>query len=167
MRLENAKRHFAPVADGRTRVLILGSLPGEASLAARQYYAHPRNAFWPLVGRVTGIDLTALPYEQRLEALKGAGIGLWDVVARAERTGSLDQAIRNAETADLNSLIAALPALKAVAFNGRKASAIGRQTLNDAHDLALIDLPSSSPAHAGMRFEEKASAWAALKAYLV
>src|SRR3954447_19874076 len=92
--MDSLKRSFAPVADSNTRVLVLGSLPGEESLARRQYYAHPRNHFWRLVGAVIGADLVPLPYEARLEALLAAGIGLWDTVGSATRRGSLDGAIR-------------------------------------------------------------------------
>jgi len=163
--MEGAKRHFAPVVDDRTRVLILGSLPGEASLKAAQYYAHPQNGFWRLVGSVTGTDLAALPYEARLEALMAAGVGLWDVVASADRKGSLDAAIRNPEQADLHGLIAGLPELRAVAFNGGTAARIGRRILGGATGLTLIDLPSSSPAHT-LPLSRKADSWAILADYL-
>lgn len=149
---------MAPVVDANTRLLILGSLPGDASLAAQQYYAHPQNAFWRLVGRVVGQHLATLPYEQRLEALCAAGIGLWDVIAGGERRGSLDSAIRNAEAADLIALVATLPRLRAVAFNGGLAARNGRRLLGDRADLTLIDLPSSSPAHA-RPFEQKGAVW--------
>lgn len=158
------KAAFAPVVDARTRLLILGSLPGDASLKAAQYYAHPQNAFWRLTGGVIGVDLTALPYAERLEALKAARIGLWDVIAGAERHGSLDAAIRNAEAADLRRLIADLPDLRAVAFNGGTAARIGRRSLAGV-DVALIDLPSSSPAFT-RPYAEKAEAWAALRTVL-
>ena len=92
---------FAPVVDAHTRLLILGSLPGDASLAAGQYYAHPRNGFWRLTGGVIGRDLVDLAYPQRLAALQAAGIGLWDVITTAHRTGSLDTAIRDPEFARL------------------------------------------------------------------
>ncbi|ADL00629.1 DNA-deoxyinosine glycosylase [Brevundimonas subvibrioides] len=152
------KRAFPPVVDADTRLLILGSLPGDASLAAQQYYAHPQNAFWRLVGRVVGRDLVALPYPERLEALQAAGIGLWDVIAGGERRGSLDAAIRNAEPADLKALISTLPALRGVAFNGALSARNGRRLLGERADLTLIDLPSSSPAHA-RPFEQKAAIW--------
>ena len=156
------KRAFDPVVDANTRLLILGSLPGDASLRAGQYYGHPRNAFWRLIGGVIGRDLAALSYEDRLAALRTAGVGLWDVIASAERPGSLDAAIRAPEAADLRALVATLPALRAVAFNGGKAAKLGRAVLADRPEgVALIDLPSSSPAHA-RPFEEKAAAWAAL-----
>ncbi len=155
------KRAFDPVVDAHTRVLILGSLPGDASLKAGQYYGHPQNGFWRLVGGVVGLELIALPYPERLEALKSAGIGLWDVIARAERRGSLDTAIRNAEAADLNALIERLPQLRAVAFNGGTAARLGRRSLTPRPHLLLIDLPSSSPAYT-RPVVEKAAAWAVL-----
>jgi hypoxanthine-DNA glycosylase len=159
------KRAFDPVVDARTRLLILGSLPGDASLKAGQYYGHPRNGFWRLVGGVIGVDLAALPYAERLAALTAAGVGLWDVIAQAERPGSLDAAIRNAGAADLNQLIDGLPTLRAVAFNGATAARIGRRTLKPRPHTALIDLPSSSPAHT-RPLTQKAEAWAVLGAFV-
>ena len=155
------KRAFDPVVDARTRLLILGSLPGDASLKAGQYYGHPQNGFWRLVGGVIGIDLVALPYAERLEALKAAGVGLWDVIASAERTGSLDAAIRNAAAADLNRLVDSLPRLRAVAFNGGTAARLGRRSLTPRANIDLIDLPSSSPAYT-RPLAEKATAWGGL-----
>ncbi|MBA3049814.1 DNA-deoxyinosine glycosylase [Brevundimonas sp.] len=155
------KRAFDPVVDAHTRLLILGNLPGDASLKAGQYYGHPRNGFWRLVGGVIGVELAALPYPDRLEGLKAAGVGLWDVIASADRPGSLDAAIRNAEAADLNRLVEGLPALRAVAFNGGTAARLGRRLLSARAGIALIDLPSSSPAHT-RPLAEKAAAWATL-----
>jgi len=155
------KRAFDPVVDAHTRLLILGSLPGDASLKAGQYYGHPQNGFWRLIGGVIGLDLVPLPYPDRLEALKTAGVGLWDVIASAERPGSLDGSIRKAEAADLNRLIDDLPSLRAVAFNGGTAARRGRLTLTPRPGLALIDLPSSSPAYTRPLIE-KAVAWAVL-----
>jgi len=161
----SVKRAFDPVVDARTRLLILGSLPGDASLKAGQYYGHPRNSFWRLVGGVVGMDLVALPYPDRLEALKAAGVGLWDVIASAERPGSLDGAIRNAEAADLNRLIDSLPALRAIGFNGGTAARLGRRSLTPRPGLRLINLPSSSPAYT-RPLAEKTVVWAALGASL-
>jgi len=159
-------RHgFDPVVDARTRVLILGSLPGDVSLMAAQYYAHPRNGFWPLMGGLLGEALPALSYEDRLDRLKARGVGLWDVIASAERSGSLDAAIRSPEAADLHSLAAGLPELRAVAFNGGLAAKQGRRILADLQGVALIDLPSSSPAHA-RPLVEKRQAWAVLAPFL-
>ena len=153
------KRAFDPVVDANTRLLILGSLPGDASLKAGQYYGHPQNAFWRLVGEAVGRELAALPYPERLEGLKASGVGLWDVIAGAERKGSLDADIRNAEMADLHRLIASLPLLKAVAFNGATAARIGRRSLAGPDGMTLIDLPSSSPAYAGIPYAQKAERW--------
>ena len=157
---------FAPIADARTRVLVLGSLPGAASLRAGQYYAHPQNAFWRLIGPVAGRDLGALPYPDRLAALGDARIGLWDVIATAARRGSLDAAIRDPEPAALRELVERLPDLRAVAFNGATAARHGRRALAGFHDLALLDLPSSSPAYAGMPFAEKRARWSTLARHL-
>ena len=159
------KRAFDPVVDARTRLLILGSLPGDASLKAAQYYAHPQNGFWRLVGGVIGVDLAALPYGERLEALRAAGVGLWDVIASAERPGSLDAAIRSPEAADLLGLVESLPALKVVAFNGATSAKLGRRILGGLEGLSLIDLPSSSAAHA-RPLSEKAAVWSILRDYL-
>jgi hypoxanthine-DNA glycosylase len=146
-------------------VLILGSLPGEKSLAERRYYAHPQNFFWRLVGRTIGRDLVALDYEARLEALRLAKIALWDTVASARRVGSLDAAIREAENAPLAALVETLPELRAVGFNGRKSAAIGRPQLATS-GLTLVDLPSSSPAYASMPYAEKERLWARLADFL-
>ncbi len=159
------KRAFDPVVDSHTRLLILGSLPGDASLKAGQYYGHPQNGFWRLVGGVIGVDLVAQPYPDRLEALKAAGVGLWDVIASARRPGSLDTAIRDVEAADLNRLINTLPALRAVAFNGGTAARLGRRTLLRPAGIDLIDLPSSSPAYT-RPLSEKAAAWSGLTRFL-
>lgn len=160
---------FAPIVDDRTRILILGSLPGDASLKAAQYYAHPQNGFWRLVGAVIGVELATMRYEARLEALRAAEIGLWDVIASAERRGSLDAAIRRPEGADLAALIQRLPALRAVAFNGATAAQLGRRALGEGigegPGAALINLPSSSPAYA-RPFDEKLARWTAIAPYL-
>lgn len=164
---DNARRRgFAPVVDDRTRVLILGSLPGDASLKVGQYYAHPQNGFWRLTGAVIRRDLTALPYPSRLVALLTAGVGLWDVIASAERRGSLDTAIRNPQGADLAALIDRMPALRAVAFNGGTAARLGRRALAGWSRADLIDLPSSSAAHARLSFEAKLVRWSAIIPYL-
>ena len=159
------KSSFPPVVAPDTRVLILGSLPGERSLAERRYYAHPRNLFWRLVGQVIGRDLEGLGYEARLEALLAARIGLWDTVASAVRAGSLDAAIREAEHNPLAKLAATLPDLRAVAFNGAASARIGTTALAGS-GLALLPLPSSSPAYAAMPYAEKRRLWAAIGEFL-
>lgn len=156
---------FPPVTRADTRVLILGSLPGAMSLAAGRYYANPRNQFWRLTGALIGRDLPALRYEERLEALLDSGVGLWDTVAAATRKGSLDQAIRLHEASDLSGLAATLPNLRAVGFNGGKSASIGRPQVGHRPDLALVDLPSSSPALT-TAFEAKLERWLELKPFL-
>ena len=140
-------------------------MPGEASLAAAEYYAHPQNQFWRLVGAAIEIDLATLDYDERLAALRNARIGLWDTIASATRVGSLDAAIRDAALAPLAKLAASLPALRAIGFNGATAARIGRKTLG-ATELALIDLPSSSPAFAAMHVADKAERWKSLRQIL-
>ena len=150
--------------DAGTRLLVLGSLPGEVSLASARYYAHPRNHFWALMSAVIGADLVALSYEDRLSTLLQAGVGLWDVVASATRTGSLDAAIRSLQPNALAELAQSLPALEAVAFNGAKSSQIGRRALVGVPQ-TLIDLPSSSPAYT-LAFEAKLARWMKLRRFL-
>lgn len=155
---------FPPVVDQHTRTLILGSLPGTASLAASQYYGHPRNAFWKLLSAVTGEDLVSMAYEDRLQAVLRHRIGLWDVIANARRIGSLDSNIRDHTHNDLLDLIATLPALKTIAFNGGTAAKIGIKALGEnAQRYRIVMLPSSSPAHASLSFEQKLEAWLALR----
>ena len=162
-----APRHasFAPHVAPDTRVLILGSLPGARSLAARQYYAHPTNQFWRLVGEVIDRPIAALPYAERLTALRAARVGLWDVIHSAERRTSSDGDIREARPHDLTALVADLPDLRMIGFNGGKAAAIGRRGLLPLPGIALIDLPSSSAAHT-IGFDAKLAQWRALRAAL-
>ena len=159
------KSSFPPVVAPDARVLVLGSLPGERSLAAGRYYAHPRNRFWHLIGQVIGVDLAPLDYEQRLAALLEAGVGLWDTVASAHRCGSLDAAIREAEPNPLADLAASLPELRAVGFNGQASARIGMRRLAGTN-LALIPLPSSSPANASIPLADKVKLWSALGEFL-
>ncbi|MEA3046324.1 MAG: hypothetical protein QOJ53_656 [Sphingomonadales bacterium] len=157
---------FPPVTRPDTRLLVLGSLPGAVSLARQRYYAHPQNQFWRLIGAVIERDLVPLDYEARLEALLEARVGLWDTVAAATRAGSLDADIRLHQASDLAALAATLPDLRAAGFNGATSARIGRAQLADVTGLALVDLPSSSPAYASLPFERKRDIWLALRAYL-
>jgi hypoxanthine-DNA glycosylase len=158
------KSGFPPVVDAQTRVLILGSLPGEASLAIAQYYGNPRNAFWRLMEGVLDTPLVPLPYEDRLAVLLSRGAGLWDVIAEAERPGSLDAAIRDPAANDLLTLIETLPNLRAVAFNGGTAAKLGGRLIGER--VATLALPSSSPAHAARSFAQKADAWRVISDWL-
>ena len=155
---------LAPLWREDARLLLLGSLPGDASLAQARYYGHPRNGFWRLMGGVIGVELQGLDYDDRIAALQAAGVALWDVIAQARRAGSLDSAIRDERANDLESLIAALPDLRAIAFNGGKAAKAGMKALAGVRpDIERIALPSSSPAYASLGFERKAAAWAELR----
>ena len=156
---------FPPVVAPDARLLILGSLPGQVSLARRQYYAHPQNQFWRLIGTVIDHDLAALPYDARIAALAAAGIGLWDVIGSAARTGSLDSSIRNPEANDLPVLVSALPDLAAIAFNGAAAYKLGTRRLGET-SLPLVALPSTSPAYAAMPLATKRAAWLTLQRFL-
>ncbi|EON16985.1 DNA-deoxyinosine glycosylase [Cupriavidus necator] len=160
------KRCFPPVVDAGTRILILGSLPGEASLAQCQYYAHRQNQFWRLTGEVLGEDLVRMEYAARLQTLLAHHVGLWDVVAQAKREGSLDSNIRDHAGNDLASLIESLPRLAVIAFNGGTAARIGLKALGQHGDHhRIIRLPSSSPAHT-LPYTEKLGAWQALQEWL-
>jgi hypoxanthine-DNA glycosylase len=157
---------FPPVVRPNTRLLVLGSLPGAMSLAARRYYANPRNQFWSLIGGVIDHPLDGADYEQRLATLLDAGVGLWDTVAAARRPGSLDSDIRLHAASDLRALIETLPELRAVAFNGGTSAKIGRRQIGDgSRRFELVDLPSSSPAYT-LPIDEKKERWLKLRCYL-
>ncbi|HEY6048765.1 MAG TPA: DNA-deoxyinosine glycosylase [Sphingomicrobium sp.] len=160
------KYGLPPIAPVDSRLLILGSLPGDASLAAQRYYAHPTNQFWRLLGGAIGEELQGVPYDARLERLASRRIALWDVIASASRRGSLDQAISEAEHNRIGQLLNDLPNLRAIAFNGSTAAAVGRKLVGDPPpEIALIDLPSSSGANT-KPFADKAAAWARLAEFI-
>jgi hypoxanthine-DNA glycosylase len=148
---------LAPVIAPDTRVLVLGSFPGAASLAAGKYYAHPRNQFWPLISAVVGEDLAAMPYEERLPRLLAHRFGLWDVLAGCEREGSLDSAIRKPAANDFDRLRTLCPQLEMVGFNGQASGKFAPQFAQAGY--RTVVLPSSSPAHMAMSFEQKLAVW--------
>lgn len=156
-------RGFPPIAAPGARILILGSMPGRASLAAGQYYAHPRNAFWPIMGALLGFD-PALHYPERAARLAAAGIALWDVLHACTRPGSLDTAIDrdSAEPNDFAAFLAAQPGIHHVFFNGAAAAALFRRHDHLPPGAVSTRLPSTSPAHAGRNFAEKLAAWEAV-----
>lgn len=148
---------LAPVLDAGVRILVLGSFPGAASLAADQYYAHPRNQFWRLISSVAGEDLAALPYAERLPRLLAHGVGLWDVLGTCERVGSLDSAIRKPAANDFERLRELCPMLETVGFNGQASGKFAPQFATAGY--RTVVLPSSSPAHMAMTFEQKLEIW--------
>ena len=138
-------------------MLILGSFPSTASLAAQQYYAHPQNQFWRILGAVLDQPLKEMDYADRIAAVQAAGIAVWDVFASCERAGSLDTAIRDAMRNPLAALQESAPALRRICFNGRMAARRIREV--EALGFEALVLPSTSPAHAGMSFAEKLARW--------
>ncbi len=156
-------RGFPPIASPEASILILGSMPGRASLAAGQYYAHPRNAFWPIMGALLGFD-SALPYPERADRLAASGIALWDVLHACTRPGSLDTAIDHdtAEPNDFAAFFAAQPGIRHVFFNGSAAAALFRRHCRLPPGAAGTRLPSTSPAHAGRTLADKLAAWQAV-----
>lgn len=160
---------FAAVADAHARVLVLGSLPGRASLAKQQYYALPRNAFWKIMGELFGFAPTA-PYLRRLTRLRASGVALWDVCHSARRPGSLDSAIehRSVRANDFGSFLDSHPSIGAVFFNGAKAAMLYERLVVPAIPAALrelrrVILPSTSPAHASLPYAAKLRRWAAVR----
>jgi len=149
-----------PVVAAHTRVLVLGSFPSEASLAAGQYYAHPRNQFWSILSSLWHIDLRALTYAHRLDEVRRRGLGIWDVYASCQREGSLDSAIEHAQPNDLPGLVKRLTQLRAIAHNGGESARAMALTRTLAPE--VVRLPSTSPANASWSLQRKLDAWRAL-----
>ena len=160
-------RGLAPVAGEAPRLLILGSMPGAASLAAAQYYAHPANRFWPLMAALFPEEAESLAspdYYVRLAGLCAAGAALWDTIGECERDGSLDSAIRNLRPNDIGEFLAGHPTITTVILNGTKSASVWRRHAERAAlavrpGLRILALPSTSPANARMRLADLASAW--------
>ncbi|WIT10240.1 DNA-deoxyinosine glycosylase [Paucibacter sediminis] len=153
---------LAPIWTPSARLLLLGSFPSVASLQAQQYYGHPRNQFWRLLGDVLGEDLAGLAYAARLERLRARQVALWDVITETEREGSLDSSIREPRTSDLSALLAELPRLETIGFNGGTAARLGLRQLGASRARwRVLNLPSSSPAYT-MAYDDKLKAWRAL-----
>jgi hypoxanthine-DNA glycosylase len=162
---DGVKKSFPPVVDGRARILVLGTLPGEESLRRKEYYAHPRNLFWPILFALFDAAPVA-DYRAKLDFVMAHRIALWDVVAAGARTASADASIRDEMPNAIDALLDAHPGIGAVAFNGG-----GAQRLYDRHferraNLAYLALPSTSPAYARLGFAQKLARWQALRAAL-
>jgi TDG/mug DNA glycosylase family protein len=160
---------FPPIAKPNAETLVLGSLPGRRSLEMQQYYAHPQNAFWKLIARIFDVE-PSLPYARRVKVLVGNRIALWDVLAAAERPGSLDSSIVHASVRanDFAAFFRSHPRICRVFFNGRKAEELYRRFVQpglpaEFASIHYLSLPSTSPAHAGMPFAEKLVRWKAIK----
>jgi hypoxanthine-DNA glycosylase len=154
---------FPPLSAPDARLLILGSMPGQASLKAAEYYAHPRNLFWPIMGQLVGAEL-ALSYQERCGILKSTGIAVWDVLKSCQRQGSLDTAIQPATivTNDFAGFLSGHPHITRIYFNGATAEQTFRKQVLpslDANRLILHRLPSTSPAHAALSFADKLVKW--------
>ncbi|PKO94750.1 MAG: DNA-deoxyinosine glycosylase [Betaproteobacteria bacterium HGW-Betaproteobacteria-10] len=159
---------FPPLANGESRLLILGSMPGRASLQAARYYAHERNVFWRIMGDLFGAG-PALDYPQRSEKLQAAGVALWDVMAACERAGSLDSDIvgKSVQVNDFSAFLAVNRKIRHIFFNGAAAEASFRRhvlPLLAGPPLHLMRLPSTSPAHAALAYAEKLAAWSVIVA---
>jgi hypoxanthine-DNA glycosylase len=157
------RRGLPPVIDANARVLILGSFPSEASLAARQYYAHPRNHFWPILGAILDEPLAQLAYADRLSRVRAHRIAIWDTIVACERAGSLDAAIRNARRGEIGRVRRIAVGLRAICFNGSTAALA--QPAWAAAGYATLIMPSTSPAYT-KPFAEKLAAWRALRGFL-
>ncbi|WP_416885964.1 DNA-deoxyinosine glycosylase [Marinospirillum sp.] len=156
---------FAPIEPASARVLILGSMPGQASLNAQAYYAHPRNAFWPIMAGLLGFS-PSLPYNERVQQIQRAGIGVWDVMAACIRPSSLDSAIlpQSIQPHDFSAWFARHPATQVVFCNGGTAwktyqRAVLPQLSTPWCDRPVIQLPSTSPAHARLSLSDKTTIW--------
>ncbi|MDH3632217.1 MAG: DNA-deoxyinosine glycosylase [Gammaproteobacteria bacterium] len=162
---------FEPIVGHQPRILILGSMPGTASLQAVQYYAHPRNAFWPIMAELFGIDPTA-SYEHRVEELCRHPLILWDTLQACHRPGSLDSNIdaKTVRANDFPGLLKRFPGIRAILFNGATSEKYFKQlvvpNLPQSREVAQLRMPSTSPAHAGMNFEQKLSAWRQLMDFI-
>ena len=156
-------RSFPPSTAPNAEILILGSMPGQASLSANQYYAHPRNAFWPIMASLLSFDPKA-PYDERVEHLIKARIAVWDVLQACSRPGSLDADIDSDSSIcnDFSTFLGARASIKRIFFNGAKAESVFRKHVASVlkiDDLLLSRLPSTSPAHAALSLQDKLQAW--------
>lgn len=165
--LQDYAAGFPPVVGPGARILILGTLPGAASLKQQQYYAHPQNAFWKILERLFPIPAKA-PYIERCESVKKAKLAIWDVCHSACRPGSLDSAI-HADSVIANNipgLLASYPEIELIAFNGNTAATLFKKHIKTSLLTDTVTLPSTSPAHASLRFEEKLERWRLLQVRL-
>lgn len=160
---------LAAVSSAQARVLVLGSMPGAISLQQQQYYAHPRNSFWPIMANLAGFSAD-LAYPERLTVLLNAGVAIWDVIGYCQRQGSLDTAIKNEQVNDFASFFSQHPKLQVIAFNGAKAAQSFKRHVLPLQimptNITLIKLPSTSPAYAALSLQGKLKQWQQLKNFI-
>ena len=156
---------FPPIIDESSEILILGSIPGQKSLEKQEYYAHPQNKFWRIIFELFNEELTT-DYAERIKILEKYHVALWDVIDNCERKGSLDSEIRNEEANKIGELLHNYPNIKAIFCNGQKSHKNLMKILPKDFHLPIIVLPSTSPAHAILKYEEKLLSWQKIKNYL-
>ena len=156
---------FPPILNQNSKILILGSIPGIKSLEMQQYYAHPQNKFWKIICEIFSEEFTS-DYSERIKILEKHHIALWDVIDNCERKGSLDSEIRNEEANKIGELILNYPNIKVIFCNGQKSYKNLLRILSNDFHLPIIALPSTSPAHASLKYEEKLVSWLEIKNYL-
>ena len=156
---------FPPIIDESSEILILGSIPGQKSLEKQEYYAHPQNKFWRIIFELFN-EIFTTDYTKKIQILEKHHIALWDVIDTCERKGSLDSEIRNEEANKIEELLHNYPNIKAIFCNGQKSYKNLQKILSKDFHLPIIALPSTSPAHASLRSEEKLLSWQKIKNYL-
>ena len=159
------KTGFPPLVQPHSKVLILGSMPGEKSLTEQQYYAHPRNLFWPFIAALSQHQVPK-DYEEKKALLLHSNIALWDVCDACIRHGSLDTAIIQEIPNELNSLLDQYPNIRTIAFNGQKAATLFRKYFEHREGIAYLTLPSTSPANASISRDKKMDLWMGLRAFI-
>lgn len=152
---------FAPIVDGNSRILILGTMPGEESLRQQQYYAHKQNLFWKFICNVTNQTFTEV-YEERKQLLLNNQIALWDVCQTCIREGSLDSGIKEVIPNSIDRLLKNYTNIQTIAFNGKKAEALFKKHFKVLDNINYLSLPSTSPANASISMEKKLNAWSDL-----
>ncbi len=156
---------FSPIIDESSEILILGSIPGQKSLEKQEYYAHPQNKFWRIIFELFN-EIFTTDYTKKIQILEKHHIALWDVIDTCERKGSLDSEIRNEEANKIEDLLHNYPNIKAIFCNGQKSYKNLQKILSKDFHLPIIAMPSTSPAHASLTYEEKLKSWKIILKYL-
>lgn len=165
MQKEDVKHSFAPIVTENASVLILGSIPGDKSIAENEYYAHPQNRFWRLLAKLTDNE-PACTYPEKLEILSSSGISLWDVAGKAVRKGSMDSSIKEYAVNDIDKLLTGNPSIKAVIFNGKTAERFHDKNFSRRKDIEYMTMPSTSPANAAYSMPKLINEWKIITRYI-